>query len=257
MISNNDLVLFVLILTRVSAFFAFFPLFGRRQLPNLVKVGISGALTVFWLYECKAGLTAPINAVELTSLYGFLLILREAFIGFLMAFIMGFMFWPARVAGAYIGNEMGLSMAAINDPASQESSTLVSGILEAFTILLVFATDLHHFFLLVVHESFYGFNHIDFTNLPVEEIVQRLNQVPADGLLIIAPIMVLLGCLTVWVAYLNRAAPSLNLFTVGMPLRIAVGLCGLLWMAPAFIYASQRYLDRFQEDIEGILGVFV
>ena len=64
------------------------------------------------------------------------LVIEQMFIGFLLAMLMGLFFWPAKIAGAYIAQEVGLSLASISDPNSQDSSTLVSRIFEAFCILL-------------------------------------------------------------------------------------------------------------------------
>ena len=120
MITNADLVLFMLVLARVSAFIAFFPLFSRRQLPSLVKVGLAASLSIFWFSEIESALSLSSDAIDnLGGLHGALLIVKEVVIGIVMSIALGLFFWPAKIAGAYVGQELGLSLASISDPGAK------------------------------------------------------------------------------------------------------------------------------------------
>jgi flagellar biosynthetic protein FliR len=255
MITDVQLVLFVMVLARVSAFIAFFPLFARKQLPNLVKVGIAGALSFFWYgtMEAQSGLDA--NAVlNFGILSGALLVSKEILIGLVLSVAIGAFFLPAKIAGSYVGQELGLSLASINDPSSQDSSTLLSKIFETFCILLFFGLNLHHFLILVIHHSFEALTgNTNVLQLPTEELVTLLNRSNDYGFMIIAPAVILFMLTTLGLAFLTKAAPSLNLFSVGMPVRIGLGIFALFIFCPIVFGAVQTYLYRVQEDIEHIL----
>lgn len=255
MIDNADLVLFMLVLTRVSAFVAFFPLFTRRQLPTLVKVGLSASLALFWFAELdQTALLTASAAGSLTGLAGVLLIVREAVIGIVLSIALGLFFWPARVAGAYVGQELGLSLASISDPGSQDSSTLVTRLFETFTVLIFFGINLHHFVILVIHASFDpALIQVGVLRLPTEQLVTMLARVIDYGLLIAAPVLVLLMMVTLLLSFLNRAAPTLNLFSVGMSIRAGLGIFCLFLFCPVIFGAMESYLYRVQEDIEELL----
>ncbi|MCD0459811.1 flagellar biosynthetic protein FliR [Roseiconus lacunae] len=252
---TDDIALFLLVMARVSVFVAFFPLFTKRQLPAQVKVGLAASLSIFWLADAKS----VIPATELTDIGGWIftfLLVKEVFTGMLLSLLLGLFFWPAKIAGSYIAQELGLSLASISDPSSQDSSTLVSRVFESFSILVFFALNLHHFIILTLHFSFhYVLTRVGMMTLPTEAIIAAFSNSDDYGLLIIAPVLVMLMMVTLVLAFLNRAAPSLNLFSVGMPLRVGFGVLLLFVFSPIIFGAMQMYLFRVQEDIESILSL--
>ncbi|MEM6470744.1 MAG: flagellar biosynthetic protein FliR [Planctomycetota bacterium] len=248
--------LFLLVMARVSIFVAFFPLFTQRQLPAQVKVGLAAALSIFWMNDARTQFSAE-QLESITSWWFVILLAKEFFIGFILSFILGLFFYPAKIAGSYIAQELGLSLAAISDPGSQDSSTLVSRIFEAFAILLFFALNLHHFVILSLHLSFEKvFTRIGFSELPTETIVTAINRASDYGLLEIAPVLIVLMVVTLVLGFLNRAAPALNLFSVGMTLRVGLGGFLLFVFSPIIFGAMEIYFYRVQEDIEWILQAF-
>ena len=256
MITEGQLIVFLLVLTRVSVFIAVFPLFSRRQLPNLVKVGLSAALSVFWFSEISADDAARIASA--TSWNAILLIAKEIVAGIVLATAMAAFFYPARVAGAYVGQELGLSLASISDPGSQDSSTLVTRLFETFAILLFFSVNLHHFMILALHYSFEQLSAgLSVTELPTEPLVTLLTRVCDYGLLVAAPLMIVFMLVSLILAFLNRAAPSLNLFSVGMSIRAGLGVFCLCLFSPIIFGAMESYLYRVQQDIEALIGTLI
>lgn len=257
MINESQIILFLLVLARVSTFVAFFPLFSRRQLPTMVKVGLACALSFFWYSTIEGFSNVDSVNKNIGTIASIMLIAKEVTIGLILAVTLGLFFLPARIAGSYIGQELGLSLASISDPGSQDSSTLVSRIIEAFAILIFFSINLHHFVILVVHHSFDRLmGKIDILTLPTEKILNVINEVNDYGLLIVAPVAILFMLITVGLAYLNKAAPTLNLFSVGMSIRSGFGILCLLIFCPAIFGAVQGYMYRMQADIEQILVSF-
>lgn len=213
----DDVVLFILVLARVSVFVAFFPLFSKRQLPAQVKAGLATALSIFWLADAQ-NVLPEISYDRVGSILFLLLVVKEICIGILLSLILGLFFWPARIAGSYVAQELGLSLASISDPGSQDSSTLVSRIFEAFSMLVFFALNLHHFIILTIHLSFnQALTQVGLLRLPTEELALALNRTSDYGLLIVAPSLVMLMLVTLVLAFLNRAAPALNSFQSECP----------------------------------------
>lgn len=258
MITDVQLVLFVLVLVRVSSFIAFFPLFAKKQLPNMVKVGLAASLAFFWYGTMEESANLDPNTVlEFGLVSSVLLISKEVLIGVVLSIALGVFFLPAKIAGSYVGQELGLSLASINDPASQDSSTLLSKIFETFCILIFFGLNLHHFLILVIHHSFESVERsANALQLPTEELVTLLNRTNDYGFMIVAPAVILFMLITLGISFLTKAAPSLNLFSVGMPVRIGLGLFGLMVFCPIVFGAIQSYLYRVQADVEHILTKF-
>lgn len=250
----GDLILFILVLARVSAFVAFFPLFAKKQLPNQVKAGLATALSVFWFADAKQ-VMPEMTSADVGSLLFLMLVFKELCIGIMLSLVLGLFFWPARIAGSYVAQELGLSLASISDPGSQDSSTLVSRVFEAFSMLAFFALNLHHFIILSIHVSFdQTLTRVGLMKLPTEELVTAFNRMSDFGLLIVAPLLVLLMLVTLVLAFLNRAAPALNLFSVGMSIRVGFGGLLLFLFSPIIFGAIEIYFYRVQEDIELLMS---
>jgi flagellar biosynthetic protein FliR len=174
-----------------------------------------------------------------------------------LSIALGLFFLPAKIAGSYVGQELGLSLAAISDPGSQDSSTLISRVFEGFAILIFFGINLHHFLILVIHNSFDQLlGKIDVLRLPTEQIIQLIARVNDYGFMIIGPVAILFMLITLGLAYLNKAAPTLNLFSVGMSIRSGFGIFCLLVFCPVIFGAIQLYFYRMQSEIEQILVSF-
>lgn len=258
MITEVQVVAFMLVLARVSAFVAFFPLFAKRQIPNTVKVGMAGGLTFFWYGMVEAQLAAePEMVTNLQIVSSVLLLTKEVTIGVVLSIALGLFFLPAKIAGSYVGQELGLSLASISDPGSQDSSTLISRVFEGFTILIFFSINLHHFLIIVIHGSFdQMFGRINILQLPTEDLTTLMNRVNDYGFLIVGPVAILFMLITLGLAYLNKAAPTLNLFSVGMSIRSGFGIFCLLIFCPVIFGAIQSYFYRMQADIEDVLTAF-
>lgn len=245
---------FILILTRVSAFIAFFPLFAQRQLPTIVKAGLATGLTVFWYGSLPPEFyfAGPIDIVTTVLLIG-----KETGIGFLLAVVLGFMFVPAKIAGAYVGQEVGLSLAAVTSPGSSDSSTLVTTIFETFAVLLFFGLNLHHFVIVFLHVSMTELaGKINLFDLPTELLVFATNALSEFGGLIVGPVGIVMFVLTVGLALLNKAAPTLNLFSVGMSLRSGLGIFCMIIFMPIIMKSIEVYFMRYQSQLEDMFIYF-
>lgn len=254
MIDDRQIFTFVLILTRVSAFIAFFPLFGQRQLPTLVKAGLALSLTFFWFGTMPESLfvDAKMNIVNAVLFLG-----KETGVGFLMAVLMGFIFVPAKIAGAYVGQEIGLSLASVTSPGTADASTLVTTLFETFAILLFFGLNLHHLMVTFIHYSLMevGAN-ISLIDLPYELLVNITGNLTEQGNLIVGPIGLCLFVLTVGLALLNKAAPTLNLFSVGMTIRSGLGIFCLIIFFPMVIKSMTMYFEIHGKNLELFLAYF-
>jgi flagellar biosynthetic protein FliR len=244
---------FMMILARVSAFIAFFPLFGQRQLPAMVKAGLATALTVFWFGTTPV---SPYAGEQIPTLLAVMLIGQEVGIGWLLATALGFLLLPARIAGTYIGQEIGLSMEPVTQSGA-ESTSMMSSVFETFVVLLFFGLNLHHFLVLFLHLSLTQLaGKINMMNLPTEGLVRMIDSLAEYGFLILAPIGVVCMVMLIGLFFLSKAAPTMNLFSVGMPLRVGLGLGCVIIFMPVVIQSIAMYLQRMTGDLEQLLGFF-
>ena len=238
---------FGLILARVSAFVATIPYLGGRFVPRLVKAGTALALTCFWFCESGATSAKVVMAMNEQPWLAFsLAVAREAIIGCALGYVFGLFLVPFRVAGEYLSQEMGLTMGAITDPSRPQMSTVMGEVFEILGVILFFAQNVHHVFLAALHGSFSrqpigG----QILSVPVALQMKAASSATEWGLLLVAPIACCLFITSLVLGVMAKAAPQLNLMSVGFALRIVVGLVAtsVLWpeVAPQMSLVLQRF----------------
>lgn len=238
---------FGLILARVSAFVATIPYLGGRFVPRVVKAGTALALTCFWFCESGAmSLKVAMSLDEQPWLAFTLAVALEAIIGCALGYIFGLFLVPFRVAGEYLSQEMGLTLGSITDPSRPQPSTVLGELFEVLGVVLFFAQNVHHVFLAALHSSFarqpIGGSVL---SIPVALQMKAMASATEWGLLLVAPIACCLFITSLILGVMTRAAPQLNLMSVGFPLRIVVGLIAtsLLWpdIAPQMSVVLQHF----------------
>ncbi len=250
--SDKEILSFALVLARVSAFVGFFPLFGKQQMPAIVKAGLATALTVFWFGSSNVSPSGP----PPPPLLSVLLITKEIGIGLLLAMLIGFLLVPARIAGSYIGQEIGLSMDPVTASGIEQSSAMAS-VFETFAVLLFFGLNFHHLLLSILHQSMTELaGKIDLTALPIEGLVEIVDGLPEKGLLVLAPLGVFSFVVLISLFFLNKAAPTLNLFSIGMPLRVGLGILALVVFLPSLWRSIEYYFRSVSRELESFLSYF-
>jgi flagellar biosynthesis protein FliR len=249
-------IFFSLVLARVSFFVATLPLLGGQQTPRLVKVGLSLALAVMWSYTFLEGVgsdTVLREAQNVAWLSWSLAVAREAVLGALFGFVFSLCLIPARVAGDFISQEIGLSFGNQVAMSGSGSDTPLTVILDLFSSMLFFHLNIHHLCLSALHRSFQQFPIGQNFQIPICDAVGQATSAQEWGLMVAAPVVVCLFLTTVILALLTRAAPQLNLYTVGFPLRIIVGIAALLVFLPQLLGGLETMMAQFADMLAGMV----
>jgi flagellar biosynthetic protein FliR len=249
-------VTFTLVLARVSALVFTFPLFGQRYLPRLVKVGLCLSLSAAWYSpEIIAEYAFVVVSNDWVRYAGW--VFREVLVGAFLGYGFGVLLLPMRVAGTYVGQEMGYNLGGITDPGSQSASNETGVLFESWGILMLLMMDLHHVLLTTLHESFSALHPGEgFADSAFRLYARLLSDAHDVGLLIVAPLAVLLFAALVVLSVLMRAWPQINLFSFGIGARLTVGF--LLWLAllPRILANLQNFLRSAAEILPlYLLGV--
>ena len=225
----------VLTLTRVGTFLYFLPLLGGPNVPRTVKIGLSMALTVLFYGDASAALAGADGLVHGGSVpwlvYG-LAVGREIVLGSILGFALNLFLVPARIAGEFIAQESGLTFANVLSVTGSGSANPFTTLFEMLASVMVFALDLHHVFLQLLCETFRHYPIGTAFRLPNWDLITAVSSVQEDGLVLAAPMAMCLILTTVVLMLLSRAAPQLNLFSVGFPMRVIVSLAATLLLLP-------------------------
>ena len=244
---------FALTLARVATFIYVLPLLGGANMPRTVKIGLSLALTVLFFSEASGALALAggATALGLTSWLGLGLALgREMILGGVLGFALGLFLLPAHVAAEFITQEAGLSFANVLTASGGGSANALTVIFEMLASVAFLTLDLHHSFLLLLQQTFHHLPIGQGFRLPNWDLVAAVGAGEEGGILLVAPVVLCLFLTTVVLALMTRAAPQLNLYSVGFPLRVLVCLGASLLMLPQILSGMIGMFSYFLEMLQ-------
>lgn len=239
-----------LVLARVGGFVAFLPLFGGHTVPRRVKAGLAVALTGFWFggLDPHALPTLAIQAGPAAWLAVTLAAIREAVLGAVLGYGFGLVLLPARVAGEFLTQQMGLSVVTALNPGAEATTGTVTQFFETLGILIFLGLDGHHLFLAALHATFTTWPvGGPGTPLPLVPVLNGVGRTQEWGLLLAAPLGVCLFLTSVLLAFMARAAPQLNIYSVGFTLQVGVALVATLLLLPEVGALLVGIFGRFGE----------
>lgn len=217
-------------MVRVGAAFVAAPVFGAISVPLPVRITLAGAIGI--LVMNATTITPP---GEIFSLATILAVAAEALVGLAIGFIIQIAFAAPLVASEIIGISMGIGFANAINPQSGASTPALGQFLSILLTLLFLSLDGHLVIVDLVVRS-YGALPPGAAWLSPE----RLQNIALfggyaflAGLLLALPVGFLLLCLNVVVGMMSRSAPALNLFSIGMPASLFVGVVALVVGMPA------------------------
>lgn len=246
--SPAEVVLFMLVLSRIAGIFAAMPVFGGRRLPTRIKVLAVTMITLICFPSLA--LIKPQMPGDAFSLA--LLALSEVMVGLVLAFISQIIFAAVEFSGQIIGMQMGLSIASVIDPSFGGQSQIMSVIQTLFATLLFLTLNIHHVFISAIVDSFrvipLGGWHLN--GELINFLVQRTADVFIIGIRLAAPIMVALLLSSVALGIMARAFPQMNIFMVSMPLNIGLGLLLLGTTLTIFMHVLEVSFGHLKGQIE-------
>ena len=251
-LSEPQFIGFFLALLRISALIVVAPVFGSQAVPAKIKIFLALVLTIVVLPAIKN--EQHIGSLSLLSLFP--LAVKEVTLGLFLGFVTKFMFEGFQFAGHLISTQMGLGMAQLVDPESGAQTSPIGNIYSLVAIMLFLILNGHH---LVISALFRTFAVIPVSDLNVIETAAKVkmttmfNDLFVIGIKLAAPSMVTLFLIEACMGIMARIAPQMNIFFIGLPLRLAVGLFILVASLPVFYLLFESALSAWKRDISGIL----
>lgn len=234
-----DLEYYLLILVRVTCFVHVAPFFSLNGVPRRVKVGFS----IFLAYLLYTAVER--NEVVYNTLLGYaVVVMKEALTGFLIGWGAQICTTVTSLAGSIADMEIGISMVSLMDPTTRQQATFTGVFYQYIFTLFLMITGMYQYLLRALIDSF--------TLIPVngavfrseallESVVTFLGDYLVMGFRIILPIfctMILLNCI---LGVLAKVSPQLNMFAVGMQLKVLVGL-GILFLTTRMLPSAADYV---------------
>ncbi|MYL19206.1 flagellar type III secretion system protein FliR [Halobacillus litoralis] len=243
---------FLLVFVRVTAFFASLPLFSYRTVPVTHKVGFSFFLAALMIF------TLPVPELTVDGTY-FLLLLKEAAVGLGVGLLAYIILGAIQIAGGFIDFQMGFAVANVIDPQTGAQSPLVGQYMYIITLLFILVVDGHH---MMIDGIFYSYQFIAVDQfLPLKEegwvmfVIQSFNKMFVTSFLMAVPIVGCLFLVDIALGIVARTVPQLNVFVVGLPLKIFAALSVLVIAMSFYVYLIQILFETMLETMRGFMDV--
>ncbi len=236
---------------RIGAFFMAMPIIGARTVAVRARLLLAVMVTVL-----ASPLLPPVPDIAFFSGAGIAAITKEVLVGLALGFSLQVALHIFVLGGQFIAMKMGLGFASMNDPTNGITVTVLSQFYLLLSTIVFLAVNGH----LIVIEMIV----VSFTSLPIAAglTVTDFVNIAALGswmfsaaLLIALPVFTALLMVNIAFGVMNRSAPQINVFTVGFPLTLILGLF-FMWISLAvFLPHFYQIMDEIVLFSRGLLRI--
>ena len=251
--SIYDLEYFLLIFTRVSCFVFIAPFFSMNSVPARIRIGIS-FFTAMLLYQALS----PADIIVYGTVMEYaLIVMKEAITGLLIGFSATMCTSIVNFAGSVADMETGLSMVTLLDPTTRENTSITGVFFQYVLMLMMIATGMYRYLFGALADTF--------TLIPVNGAVFHsdrllnsmllfLGEYILIGFRIVLPVFCVILLLNAILGILAKVAPQMNMFSVGIQLKILTGLGVLFFTAGLLPGTADFIFEKMKEMMIAFVG---
>ena len=238
---------FLLVFARVGTMVMLLPGIGELNLPSRVRLTLALVLTAVLLPVHRSA-----YGIDLRSLGPVIIMLmQEMLIGAVLGLTARLAISGLQIAGTVIAQQLGLGFVTAIDPTQNQQGVLLGNFLTLLGITLIFATDLHHLIIAALNDSYSLFQPGE---LPVVgDAAQLITRIIATsfriGIQLAAPFLVFGLLFNLGLGILSRLMPQMQVFFIGLPLSIILGLLLLLIVVGAMMGSFVSYLEQLLGEL--------
>lgn len=233
----DRVVLWMLVLTRVTGLLAAFPVLGAEQLPLQLRAALAAILATIIVPVVPVPPTLPTGVPALIALMA-----AELAVGLLLGTVVAWIIEALAFAGALMDAQMGFSFVQFLDPSTNQTTSVSGSFLVQMASVLIFVTGLHHQMILALVDSYRVAPMGQGVPLQAMGLVLLLGQLLAKGFQLAFPVLAVLFLVDLVLGISGKFMPQLQLLQLSFPLKIAFGMIiiGLLlrelapWLVPLF-----------------------
>jgi len=249
--SADKLETFFLISFRAAGLFLAAPIIGHRIIPRMVKAGLAIMLAIILM---PAAGKAPIEPVSSIWLLG-VLAAKELLVGFIIGFFFALLFIGIQMAGGIVGYQIGLSLVNVLDPEMGTEVPLIGEFWFFVAALIFLAIDGHHAIISAFADSYkiIPVGSFNFSGPAADYIIRFSAYSFVMAIKMGAPVIITLFLTEVALGVVARTVPQMNIFIVGLPLKIGVGLLVIATSLPVFRFIVERSVEFLDNEVIKLL----
>lgn len=251
-LSNLDY--FILVLFRVGGLVFTSPIFGRKSVPSMVKIGFSAALAYLFFVEIPAT-----GIISYNSLLAFALVcISELLIGIALAFVTNTFFAVNYIAGQLIDMQIGFGLVNVYDPQNNTQIPMMGNLLNLIMLIVFFVVDGHHRLIQIVY--------ITIEKIPIGNLLFSPNIGLAAlevfsmsfllGIMVALPIIASALVMEIAFGALIRTVPQINMFVIGIPVKLFIGMVIMIFLIPLYVNFTDKIFAEMFSGIEEMFSTF-
>ena len=239
----------LLVLARILSFLVSAPLFNRRHIPGLSKIGLAMLLSL--VVVAQGGVPVERDLGTFVSA-----LVLEVTTGLAAGMLANWLLLCFQMGGAVIDQQAGFGTAAVLDPTSLTQVSLVSNLLLYLSLVLFLALDGHHLILLALLRSFFivpaGSAALGVSW--AEVVLTVMTGAASLTLRLAIPVVAALIITDVTLGMLGRAVPQLNVLMLGLPAKAGVALLVLAATSPLLLGVGDTLMVTLETELAKMLG---
>ena len=214
---------FLLILARIISFISVAPFFSQRGVPNRTKIGFAAIVAILILFAIE-----PERTYEYESAFGYgALVIKEAITGLLIGYAANVCSYIVMFAGNIIDMDIGLSMVSQFDPSQNTQLTITGSIYSQVITVLLIVTNMHQYILRTAIDSFSLIplgGTVFKSDVLLESMIVYFTDLFVLGFRVMLPIFATILIVNVVLGVMAKVAPQMNMFSIGVQIKIIAGL---------------------------------
>ena len=242
---------FLLIFGRMSGLFLIAPIFSSRQIPGRIKVLLiillSGTMAYFVPVQYAINISSPA--------YFIAALIVEILVGFTIGFVAFIVFAAIQTAGQVMDMQMGFAIVNVVDPQSGTQIPLMGNLTQIIALLMYLAIDGHYYLLQAIVQSYKVIPvlGLSFNNHFFDLLIEVTASMFIIAVKISAPIVIAVLTTDIAMGFIARTVPQMNVFIVGLPLKILIGIVTLFILLPVYLWIFNILFARFFEYLDRVL----
>lgn len=240
---------FLLVWIRVTVMLFVFPVFSAQQIPQLARIGL-GLLIAFILYRAVPPVAVSHDLLTLGAA-----VVSQVVLGLIVGFVASLVFVGVQFAGEVVDLQIGFAVANVISPTTQTQITIIGELELTLATLIFLVSDSHYLLLQGIAGSFHLVP-LPFVNLD-SSVAGNLPIFMTQALLVVfkiaAPAAVALFIVNVALSFMARVAPQMNVFVVGLPMQIGVGLIVLSISIPLLATVGPAVFADMARQMDAVM----
>ena len=237
---------------RLSGLFIMAPIYSDKTVPTMVKAGFAIILAIVFLPTVNGYEALPVIETN-WQLAG--LVFNEILIGFIIGLTFRLIFIGVMMAGTFVGYQMGFMFAQMFDRDNQTQVSVIGRFWYVLALLFFLTVNGHHMILNSIAESFQviPLGNATMSGAIGEMMIKYTAYIFIIAIKIASPIMITLFLTDIALGTIAKTMPTMNVFFVGMPIKIATALAVMAVAMPLFVYVIERSMMFFDHELRTLM----